>query len=125
MINTKRNKIKLSLIDDYIKIVAIENFYNTLNDFSNENFSTLICNIKQLDFELKTTYTKLIKKLKLNDLSFLILKKELSLNNSIFINEQKTQFSNLKSTIEKTSEELNQINNNLKEKMKLLKVSSL
>ena len=116
-----KNKIKLSLIDDYIKIVLIKNFLN--NSFSafelNKEQTDQINHSKTLVCLLDKTYNSIFDKLKLNDLSFEILKKELSQNNILFL---RTTASKLNQILNSNNLTLNIILKNLKIKLINLKV---
>ncbi|MBR4999008.1 MAG: hypothetical protein IKY10_03925 [Clostridia bacterium] len=118
----KNKKIKLSLIDDYIKIILIKNFLN--NSFSafelDQECVKELNYSKQLLATLENTYNQLFVKLKLKDLSFDILTKELEQNNSLFLN---TTSLNLNKTITNNSLTLNTILNNLKFKLEHLKLN--
>ena len=117
-----RRKIKLSLIDDYIKIVQIKNFSNnsfdefTLNEKSERNL-TEIHNLSTL---LEKTLESLFETLKLNDLSFCILKKELDQNNSLFF---KTNSQNVEHNITISLLTINTIISNLKSNIDNLKIN--
>ena len=90
-----KNKIKLSLIEDYIKIVLIKNFYS--NSFDDIDLSAesrkLLDNCKKLNQLLLSTYELLLDKLNLNDISLDILKQELKQNNLMFLREKTDNFS--------------------------------
>lgn len=84
-----KSKIKLSLIEDYINIYIINNFFsNDLTCFKNSN---QIQENKTKINNLKVLYETIFEKLKLKDLSFLILIKDLKQNNSLFQCAQKDQ----------------------------------
>ena len=119
----KRKKIKLSLIDDYIKILLIENFFN--NPFESINCSKLFFETKNLSQTLKNKYDNLLNQLKLNDLSLLILKKELKENNNLYQHEKTHNFTSLEKTLFQTKFKLDEISNNLTNKIKRLKVSAV
>ena len=74
-----KNKAKLSLIEDYIKIILINNYFNKTCNFKN---SLRLNVIKEQVFKLKCCYEFLFNELKFDSLSILILKKELK--NSIY-----------------------------------------
>ena len=118
----KKKKIKLSLIDDYIKIILIKNFLN--NSFSsfelNQDYVKELNVTKHILPILENTYNELFERLKLKDLSFDILTKELEQNNSLFLN---TNSFNLEKTIANNSLILNNILNNLKSKLDQLKLN--
>ena len=69
MLFFRRNKIKLLLIEDYIKLKSINYIFNTSNNC--ENFNIRINNLIDV-------YEDLFVKLKMNDLSLLLLKKDLN-----------------------------------------------
>ena len=60
-----KNKLKLSLIDDYIKIILIKNFYNnSFKNFNiNENTLSIMTETKQLNKSLEKFYDYLLTKL--------------------------------------------------------------
>lgn len=111
-----KKKIKLSLIDDYIKIMLIKQFYN--------NYSQLISASCQEStgkqaLNLENTYNLIFKLLKMDDLSLDILKRQLQNNSKNFLlNSEK-----LKSILEKSKIEINSIEKNLPEKMSKLKIN--
>lgn len=117
-----KGKLKLSVIDDYIKIIVIKNLFN--NSFSNTiiNCKEKFISTKMLDNRLEEAYIKLINKLKLNNNSFLILKKELEENNSLFLFAKENDFLNLEYVLDMANRDLNEIMDNLNSKLKMLKV---
>lgn len=121
MMYFKRKKIKLSLIDDYVKILLIKNFLN--NSFENVKLTniTALKQTKELNLKLDEIYNQLFFKLKLNDLSLLILKKELKNNNILYLKEEQNSFLTLENTIQKTYLILNDIFENLNKKLKFFK----
>lgn len=121
MMYFKRKKIKLSLIDDYVKILLIKNFLN--NSFENVKLTniTTLKQTKELNLKLDEIYNQLFFKLKLNDLSLLILKKELKNNNILYLKEEQNSFLTLENTIQKTYLILNDIFENLNKKLKFFK----
>ena len=119
-----KNKIKLSLIDDYIKIIIIKNFFNNsyFEKVNTISCSHLIYTTQQLDFNLELIYNKIFDKLKLNNLSLIILKEELNSNNSLFLQLKKSNFINIANFISNLLKELTTIEQNLKQKTKSLKI---
>ena len=121
----KRNKVKLSLIDDYINILLVENFFN--NDIDIKNFKTTTQEkyekLKTLTSTLKSNYDKVFESLKLNDLSLLILKKELKNNNSFFQNVKQNNFELLDRKLDKTLKFLTKIFTCFCEKIHFLKLN--
>lgn len=65
----RNNKIRLSLINDYLKILKV--------DFALKNSSFNDENSKSLNEKLKTCYENLLFKFNLMDVSLLVLKKEI------------------------------------------------
>lgn len=117
-----KKKIKLSLIEDYILICLVNNFYlNSFNSLADE-IRSLFEQTKQLNSQLKDTYELMFNKLKMNDLSLLILKKELKENNSLYKISKLQNFANIATTIESFNEKLTNILNNLPSKTTKLKL---
>lgn len=122
MCKLTKNKVKLSLIDDYIKIVLINNFFQNdilLNDLSLEGKVT---EIKQLNNRIKLIYEQLFDILKLNDTSLMILKNDLKQNNQMFTLETNSGFNHTPKIVEKAYNDLIDISQNLNEKLKVLRV---
>lgn len=119
----KRKKVKLSLIDDYIKIIIVNNFYkNPINQNILDNDTiNLINKIKLISENLKIKYDEIFEKLKLNDLSLLILKKELHSNNSIYNSFLKSNFNNIQPTLIKIESTLKNILSDFQAKAMFLK----
>ena len=121
----KKQKLKLSLIDDYVQISLIKNFLN--NSFENIQFTnesvSLMKSTQDLDIMLEQIYVSIFKALKLNDASFLVLKKELSENNSLFLNTKNCNFENLDYILSQSNLKLTQILNELKIKLIKLKLN--
>ncbi len=117
----RKNKIKLSLIDDYCKIVTIENFFKNWFPlkFFDDNLSKQIQLTNQ---NLKNFYEKLFCELMLNDCSLILLCSQLKSNNQLFQISKKNNFENLHSFIKVTNEAQQQILSNLKEKLLKLKI---
>ncbi len=119
-----KNKIKLTLIDDYIKICLIKNFLN--NDFNQAKLTpfylNLISKLKHLNSTLEQIYCKIFEKLKLNNTSLDVLKRDLLNNNIQFEKEHLNNYLNCAKTIDKSNLLLNSILNNLKQKLKVLKL---
>ena len=117
-----KNKVKLSLIDDYIKIVLINNFFQNdilLNDLSLES---KVAEIRQLNNHIKLIYEQLFETLKLNDTSLMILKNDLKQNNQMFNLETNSNFNHTPKIVEKAYNDLIDISQNLNEKLKVLRV---
>ena len=87
MLNIKKNKIKKSLIDDFVKISLISNFYFSIKEVNSTNNAVIAENLN-LALKLKKTYLSLITQLKLNDNSFNILICDLNKNNNLFEKEK-------------------------------------
>lgn len=119
MLNIKKNKMKKSLIDDFVKISLISNFYSSIKKLNITNNVLLIENIN-LSLKLKKAYLSLITQLKLNDLSFNILISDLNKNNNLFEKERKSNYANLANTLEETKKVLTRISVELDSKLKLL-----
>ena len=124
MLIFKKNKIKLSLIEDYISILFIKNFFE--NDFSSIPLSDqdkdIFLETKKQTNSLFIIYESVFKRIKMYDLSLLILKKELKDNNILYAQTQNKNFHNISQTINQFKQKLIQITNSLIEKQKLLKL---
>lgn len=124
MLIFKKNKIKLSLIEDYISIFFIKNFFE--NDFSSIPLSDqdkdIFLETKKQTNSLFIIYESVFKRIKMYDLSLLILKKELKDNNILYAQTQNKNFHNISQTINQFKQKLIQITNSLIEKQKLLKL---
>jgi len=83
-----KRKLKLTLIEDYIKIVNIKTICHCLLVNTNEEKELINSIVKKCN-NLISCYEKLIFKLNLMDLSFIILKKELFTNENRTINNLK------------------------------------
>ena len=119
MLNIKKNKVKKSLIDDFVKISLISNFYCSIKKINTLN-NVLLTEDLNLALKLKKTYLVLITQLKLNDHSFKILMCDLNKNNNLFEKEKRSNYSNLINTLEQTKKVLTQISIELDSKLKLL-----
>ena len=122
MTTLRKQKIKKSLIDDFIQISLISNFYFSLRNNNIANSYLSNDDARLLEF-LKQSYLEIIKDLKLNDNSFMLLVCELNKNNQLFEKEQKSNFQNLGKTIDQTKKVLITISNELDVKLKLLKLN--
>ena len=124
MLIFKKNKIKLSLIEDYISILFIKNFFE--NDFSSIPLSDqdkdIFLETKKQTNSLFIIYESVFKRIKMYDLSLLILKKELKDNNILYAQTQNKNFHNISQTINQFKQKLIQITNSLIGKQKLLKL---
>ena len=118
MIFLKKRKIKLTLIEDYIKILSIKNFNQIVFDYFSPTISSTLKTTQTLNMSLEKIYNEVFEKLKMNDLSLLILKKELQLSNSMFC-----QNKNLEQIIENNYLIVIQIYQNAYQKFKMLKLS--
>lgn len=113
-----KNKLKLSLIDDYVKLVIFENFFNTYNNLS---FKEAISKRRQ-NTRLKKLYDILFEKLSMNDCSLLLLRQQLNKNNQLeMLCNQQTE----KDTLKKIFNSINNIEKMLPEKLARLKINSL
>jgi hypothetical protein len=123
MSNFKRNKIKLSLIDDYIQIYLINNFCLSVENIhlTDEQFFLLKEN-KTICSKLNENYLCIFEKLKLQDLSLSVLLKDLKNNNTMLKKEQDNNFSTLNYTLSETKKVLDSISTSLDTKLKLLKL---
>ena len=120
-----KKKVKLSLIDDYIRIVLIENFNNNSFDCFDldSSLTDTINKTKLINCELKTIYEHLFDTLNLNDISLLVLKKELKLNNNLYKRTISKGLLNLIEVINRNILELTIIKLNLNKKIKTLKLN--
>lgn len=122
-----KNKIKLSLIDDYIKICLIKNFLS--NNFDSFNLSpsylNLLSELKQTNSILEHSYNLLIQKLNLNNESLLILKDEVSKNNRQFELIEKEGSNNVIKLIDESNKEINIILSSLDQKVEQLQLSKI
>ncbi|MBQ8615757.1 MAG: hypothetical protein IJ415_04250 [Clostridia bacterium] len=118
----KKQKLKLSLIDDYVQISLIKNFLNNNIQFTNESVG-LMKSTQDLDNMLEQIYLSIFKTLKFDDPSFQILKKELHENNSLFLNTRNCDFKNLDKILNQCNLKLNQILHDLKLKSDKLKLN--
>ena len=125
MLCFKKNKIKMSLIEDYIQILFSKTFFD--NEFLSISLSSnehqLFIKTKKNVYFLNNAYESIFKKLKMNDISLLILKKEIKNNNNLFLQEKQNNFKTLSITINRINQELQRISNSLKDKSTLLKVN--
>ena len=120
-----KNKVKLSLIDDYIRIVLIENFNN--NSFEmfelDEDLTNTINKTKAVNSELKEIYEHIFDAMKLNDMSLLVLKKELKSNNNLYKRTINKNLLNLIEVLNRNFLELSIIKLNLKKKLQTLQLN--
>ena len=124
MLIFKKNKLKMSLVEDYIVIILAKNFFNNEFDFSslsNQDKEMLKQNRKIVE-NLNNVYQNMFKQLKMDDLSLLILNKEIKESNSWYIHEKQNKFTSLPLTIRKITEKINTIEVSLHEKQKVLKL---
>lgn len=120
MLYHKKNKIKLSLIDDFIQISLISNFCCSVDNFKVSSDQILLNENLNLVLKLKDIYMSVVKKLKLYDTPFIILVSELNKNNTLFEKEKCFNFKNINQTLEKMKKVLTQISAELDSKLKLL-----
>jgi len=112
-----KNKIKLSLVDDYVKLVIFENFFNSYNRLDEIDIS----NQQHKNSQLKKVYDAMFEKLHMNDCSLLLLKQQLKDNNNLssMCNEE-----NEHDLLEKVFDSINKIERELKCKMHTLKIDA-
>ena len=112
-----KNKIKLSLVDDYVKLVIFENFFNSYNSFAGIE----VVQKRNQNSQLRKVYDIMFEKLRMNDCSLLLLKQQLKANNNLsYICNKQTE----QDIINKIFDSINQIEANLKDKIRLLKIKS-
>ena len=119
----RKNKIKMSLVDDYVKIGILNNLFEKLlttaiTQNTKDNIQKQIASSTQL----KIVYDVLFELLKINDVSLLILKNDLNQNNALFYKLKQDNFSHLDEIIKKASKDIDTIALNLKEKLKALNI---
>lgn len=117
---TKRKELKLSLIDDYVKIVIAKRFFSNMFN-SNIADHQIFQSTRTLTKNLEKIYDLILKKLKLNNLSLLILKKELKTNNSLYLIEKNNNFINTLETTNKIFDVLKSIECSVANKIKYFK----
>ena len=123
MSNIRRNKVKLSLIDDYIQIYLINNFCLSVEKIKLTDEQFFLLNENKLACsKLNENYLYLFEKLKLKDLSLNLLLKDLKDNNMMFQKEKNNNFSTLNHTLFETKKALELISTNLNSKLKLLNI---
>ncbi len=90
-----KTKLKLNLIDDYIKIYQIANFYTYYNQkIQFDGFLVLTANILKITKELKSKYEQIFLKLGLLDESFYVLKQQILCTSGwLFADNQETEAS--------------------------------
>lgn len=118
----RKNKIKLSLVDDYIKIIIIKNFFNNQIENISTNCFDLLKSTQNLDIMLEKIFENLFEQLKMNDSSLALLKKELKENNSLFLTLKRNNFSDLEKTLKTSNNLLINIMENLKKKTQSLRL---
>ncbi len=120
-----KQKIKLSLIEDYIKIASISSFCaNYLKCCTTEVKSNLIW-VTTLAKELQTSYDKLLFKYNLMDVSLLALKKELKQADEELKHCKKVCLIYNKNNLLKYSKEIKGLYNNLLEKLNKLALNEI
>jgi len=117
-----KEKLKLSLIDDYIKILSIENFNLGVRKDILEEFDTNVyLQTKTLDLSLKTAYEFVFKKIKAVDMSYVILKREIESLPKVY--DVGLDKETLKKNIHENFKYLKDINENLIKKIKKLSLA--
>ena len=114
-----KSAIKLSLIDDYISIVLIENFCRNFHELEEYEF---VKSLKSSTEALKVVVDEILDLLHLKNDSFLILTEQLSENNNLYKQQKLENFQNLKDFCNRNLCLLNGINLNLKDKLLKLKI---
>ncbi len=117
-----KRKIKLSLIDDYVKIYNIKSFCEVLATNSSESISR-VNNLKVLTNKLLQCYEKLLFKFNLMDISFAILKKDLKKLEQNIKNFTFKEFNDIQ--LKKFDEETKEIQNVLMLKLKQLSFNEM
>ena len=125
MLGYKKNKIKMSLIEDYIQLCLVQNFCNNDFSFVNNQTNFLFMQLQQTLKIVLSIYNQTFIKLRMNDLSLLILKKELKNRNYLYYREEQNEFKNLDNTLNILSAKVENIIKCLKEKQKALKLTPL
>ncbi|MBR6778568.1 MAG: hypothetical protein IKM43_00225 [Clostridia bacterium] len=110
-----KNKIKMSLIKDYSIILSIDNFCNQNNNLD-------VQQIKTLSLQLKNFYESLLKKLKFDELSLLILKKEIKSESVLFVQQNNHNHNFL---LDRFNLCLTEIAKNINKKLQLLKIDAI
>ncbi len=112
----KKSKIKLTLIDDYIKLVTFGNFFMSYKD------ANIDSNMVALNRAVKMAYDTIFEKLKMNNVSLILLKQQLNQNSELF-NLTKTE--TIEKLLTKIYSNINQIADSLSNKMEQLKVKDI
>ena len=122
---TKKSKLKLSLIDDYTKIIILKNFFkNPFDDVEMDSTSSfLFQNLKNETADLEQTYNNLLQILNLKDSSFDVLCEQLSVNNTQFELLKANNFSTLQSTLIVAKQSLGYIRATLNERIACFKLN--
>ena len=120
MPNYRKNKIKVSLIDDFIQISLISNFCCSIERLNLNQHQTLLKENSNLVYILNKRYMELIEQLKLNDNSFKVLVNDLNKNNNLFEKEKQANFCHIEKTLKETKKVLTRIYAELDSKLKLL-----
>lgn len=120
-----KQKIKLSLIEDYIKIVSITNFCNNYAFLCGMEDKGSSMWVKTMVKELQTSYDKLLFKYNFMDVSLLALKKELKqADEEMKQCKDRTLIYN-KNNLLKFSKEVKILYNNLLEKVNKLALNEI
>ena len=123
---TKKRQIKLSIIDDYTKIILLKNFLN--NSFDgvelDSTSSFLFINLKEKTETLEKIYNQLISHLNLKNTSFCVLEQELNMNNQQFELLKLRNFDKLQSNLLLALQKINNIFSSLPEKLNCFKLGT-
>ena len=120
-----KQKIKLSLIEDYIKIASISSFCANYSQCCAIEDKTNLIWVTTLAKELQTSYDKLLFKYNLMDVSLLALKKELKQADEELKHCKKGCLIYNKNNLLKYSKEIKDLYNNLLEKLNKLALNEI
>jgi len=123
MLYFRKNRIKLSLIKDYAFLLVVKNFCNNFENTTINFDQNLFQSLKEQNQNLYNTYNFLFEKLKMNDLSLLILRKEIKDDNSIFLTEEHRNFKTTNNTLKALSLKHEFLQKELKNKINDLKLN--
>lgn len=121
MLYFRRKEVKMSLIKDYVFLMCVKNFCNNLFASYEINNQTIKSLNKQNNL-LFETYTKIFEKLKMNDLSLLILRKETKDNNCLYLKEKHNNFQTTHETIKLLQTKQNRLTTELPNKLEILRL---
>lgn len=119
-----RQKLKLSLVEDYIKVVGLSSFCSNCLKNSGQEYINSLSGIKILVDEIQKAYDKLLFKYNIMDVSLLVLKKELKENSSL---QNAKSFDSVNSieNIEKCKKSVKDIYVSLQQKLNKLSLSDI